>query len=82
MKKYSAIIFLFLTACVNSNFQKIEGKSADSLREMKGAPMTILQENGREMWTYRDKSCTQMIFLDDDGKVVDLYERGMCETDE
>jgi len=78
MTRYIWIVFLFLTACVSSEFAAVRDKSADKVRAIKGEPITIIHENGYEMWTYRQGECRQFVFFNEEGKATDWYELGEC----
>lgn len=82
MSKYLICLCLFLTACANPAFRAIQGKSTESVRAIKGEPVTILKESGHEMWTYRQNDCTQIIFFDNQGKATDWHEMGVCKVEE
>ena len=81
MKKYILCAFLFLTACVSSEFAAIRGKNTEAVRHIKGEPATIIHENGYEMWTYRQGECRQIVFFDDQGRALDWYESGVCQPE-
>jgi len=82
MSKYLICLCFFLTACVNPAFRAIQGKDTESVRLIKGEPVTILKEQNHEMWTYRQNECTQIIFFDNDGKATDWHEMGFCQPEE
>ena len=81
-KKYLLSLSLFLSACVNPNFQAIEGKQSPDVRAIKGDPVSVIKENGHEMWTYKKGSCTQIVFFDQSGAAADWNEMGDCKIDE
>ena len=79
MKKTSIIcLALFLCACTHSELATLKGKTSDDIRLLKGEPVTILSQEGNQMWTYRTNECTQIIFFDKNQKASDWYEMGTC----
>ena len=81
-KKYLLCLCLCLSACVNSGFYSVKGKTTEQIHNQKGKPVAILKEQGNEMWTYRTENCTQIFFFDTLKKVVDYQEMGICQSDE
>lgn len=81
-KKYLICLCLFLGACVNPAFRAIQGKSPEDVRAIKGEPVTILTAQNHEMWTYRQATCTQVVFFDENNRAVDFQELGTCQTEE
>lgn len=81
MKKCLICLCLFLTACINPTFRRIEGKSQEDVREIKGDPVTIFKEKDHEMWTYRQEGCTQIVFFDTEKRASDFHEFGACQAE-
>jgi len=82
MSKYSLCVFLFLVACVNPEFAAVRGKDADFVRAEKGEPVSVLHENGYEMWTYRQGECRQMVFFNEERRAVEWAESEACRVSE
>ncbi len=80
--KLIIILCLCLGACVNTKLQAIKGKTEADILKEKGNPMTKIHEGNKSMWTYRDGSCTEIIFFDDNEGVADLHELGKCSIPE
>ena len=82
--KNKLLLFLCicLVGCANTKLDAIKGKGQTEILDTKGSPVTKIQENGREMWTYRNNDCKEMIFFDETGKVCDLHELGTCVPEE
>ncbi|MBQ3695442.1 MAG: hypothetical protein II938_00510 [Alphaproteobacteria bacterium] len=80
--KLVLVLCVFLMSCTNTKLQAIKGKDASEMITTKGNPVTKIGENGREMWTYRYENCTEMVFFDVDGNVIDLHELGECPLPE
>ena len=78
MKTIIISLALFLCACTHSELAGLTGQSPENIRHLKGKPVTILGQNGKEMWTYRNNDCTQILFFDESKKVVDWHEMGQC----
>ena len=69
---------LCLAACANTKLEAIRGQDEAKIKADRGTPMTVVTQNGRQMWTYRQEECTELIFFDDKGQVDGLQELGTC----
>jgi hypothetical protein len=49
--------------------QAIKGKSGDEMLALRGKPITKVRENGGEMWSYRQDTCTEIVFFNAKGRV-------------
>ncbi len=81
--KYGVILMmvLCLVGCTNTKLQAIKGKNGDEMQALKGKPITRVRENGEEMWTYRQDTCTEIVFFNAKGRVEDLRELGECKEE-
>ena len=82
--KYGIILMmgLCLGGCANTKLQAIKDKSGDEMLALKGKPITKVREGGREMWSYRQDTCTEIVFFNAQGRVEDLHELGECPIPE
>ena len=82
--KYGIVLMmtLCLVGCSNTKLQAIKGKSGDEMLALRGKPITKVRENGGEMWSYRQDTCTEIVFFNAKGRVEDLHELGECPIPE
>ena len=76
--KWILILCIALIGCVNTKLDAIRGKETSEIRQLKGEPVTVVTENGRKMWTYRQGMCTELVFFDPEEKVDGFHEFGEC----
>ena len=80
--KLGLFLCFCLMGCVNTKFEAIKGKETDELVAMKGKPVSVLTEKGRQMWTYRQGTCTEVVFFDTNAQVDGFHEWGECALPE
>lgn len=76
--KLALIMCIALMGCVNTKLAAIRGKETSEIRQLKGEPVTMITENGRKMWTYRQGECTELVFFNPEERVDGFYELGEC----
>lgn len=58
----------------------LKGRSMKTVRKFFGEPLSIRYEEPNQLWTYRQKDCTSLIYFDADNRVRYAESRGSCSS--
>ena len=69
---------LMLAGC-SIPLDAVRGMSKKDVQSQMGEPHSMMRESGREMWTYKHDKCSQFVFFDTTGTVVEVKQFGSCQ---
>lgn len=78
MKYIFIVSCLLMTGCQAVTWNSLYGLPKASVEARMGKPVSIMRENTREIWTYRQEKCTTHVFFDANGNVKYIDMNGVC----
>ena len=78
MKILMALLACMLLVGCSIPLDAVRGMSQKDVESQMGAPKSMMREDGREMWTYKNGECSQFVFFDTTGTVVEVKQFGSC----
>ncbi|MBP5344541.1 MAG: hypothetical protein J6Y85_05675 [Alphaproteobacteria bacterium] len=71
-------IFFLVMGCQSMAWEALYGVSKTDVKARMGEPVSMMQENNNEIWTYRQGQCTKHVFFDGNGIVKYIDAKGVC----